>query len=582
MSSPAAREREARVGPGPEGRATCRWRLTNARHGDPVRLVLPPNQVLPVIFVPGIMGSNLMDLEGNPVWRLDTTFGVPLGLARRMAFNGPASRQRLMHPSRTRVDLRGGVPRSPTGSVERREQYREQRFWGEIAEGSYHDFLLWLEQRLNSGEYNPAKWQDFFYTAMSAAPAPGEPPKEPRLVEGVPMRMRGFDPSAFVERTANGHPHASESVTTDDLLKRARFRMPVYACGYNWLACNTDAAERLRARIEHVVAENNRNGSRCEQVVLVTHSMGGLVARCCARLPGMSERIAGVVHGVMPAVGAAVAYRRCKVGMRDESFVAGLVIGSNGREVTAVFAQAPGALQLLPTAGYRPGWLRIQAADGGSGEELQPLEDPYEDIYLRRDRWWGLVREEWLSPRGGRPISWDAFAMNVRIARGFHQQISGEYHPMTYVYYGADEEQPSFETVRWEIRPGLRPDSGTPPAASGIHRMGFDQVRDDGTNPLRVGGRLEVLPGYGHIAGPTIYQSSYWDLVALGQDGGGDGTVPTSSGEAPLRQAKDPGRIRQQFRMAGFEHEPSFRDPQVQLATLFSLQKIAAQANISP
>lgn len=182
-------------------------------------------------------------------------------------------------------------------------------------------------------------------------------------------------------------------------LKRAKFRMPVDACGYNWLACNTDAAERLRARIEHVVAENN--GSRCEQVVLVTHSMGGLVARCCARLPGMSERIAGVVHGVMPAVGAAVAYRRCKVGMRDESFVAGLVIGSNGREVTAVFAQAPGALQLLPNAGYRPGWLRIQAADGGSRDESQPLEDPYEDIYLRRDRWWGLVREEWLSPRGG-------------------------------------------------------------------------------------------------------------------------------------------------------------------------------------
>lgn len=63
---------------------------------------------------------------------------------------------------------------------------------------------------------------------------------------------------------------------------------------------------------------------------------------------------------------------------------------------------------------------------------------------------------------------------------------------------------------------------------------------------------------------------------------GGGGTVPISSGEAPLRQAKDPGSIRQQFRMAGFEHEPSFRDPQVQLATLFSLQKIAAQANISP
>lgn len=565
----------------PDGRPTYRWRLTSAGLTEPVRLVLPPTMVLPVIFIPGIMGSNLMDMSGNQVWRLDTTMGAPIGLARKMAFSGPATRQRLLHPSRTQVDPRGRTPRTPKGSIARKEQYRDERFWGEVAEGSYHEFLLWLEERLNSGGHDPAQWPEFFHTAMSATPRPGERRPEPRLEPGIPMRMRGFDPLEVADRDSGGNPAAHEPLMSDDLLRRARFQMPVYACGYNWLASNTVAAERLRDRIEHVVQENNRHGLKCEQVVLVTHSMGGLVARRCALLPGMEDRIAGVVHGVMPAIGAAVAYRRCKVGMRDESYMAGLVIGSNGREVTAVFSQAPGALQLLPTSEYRPGWLRIQSANGATPDEVQPVSDPYRDIYLRRNRWWGLVREEWLSPRGGRPLAWDQFALNVRVSKSFHQQIQGEYHPVTHVHYGADQQQPSFETVRWKMHAGLRPDSAKPPDASEVYRMGFDQVRDDGSNPLHVGGQVEVVPSYGYMGGVTTCQTSYWELEALKQDGGGDGTVPTSSGRSPLSHAKDRGRIRQQFRMSGFEHEPSYRNGQVQLATFFSLQKIAAQATVS-
>ena len=111
--------------------------------------------------------------------------------------------------------------------------------------------------------------------------------------------------------------------------------------------------------------------------------------------------------------------------------------------------------------------------------------------------------------------------------------------------------------------------------------MPFDKVRDDGSNPLRVGVHLEVTPSYGDGLSST-YQSSYWDLVALKQDGGGDGTVPSSSGSAPLSGAKDRSHIRQQFRLTGFGHEPSYKDATAQFATLFSLQKIASLAKKSP
>ena len=77
--------------------------------------------------------------------------------------------------------------------------------------------------------------------------------------------------------------------------------------------------------------------------------------------------------------------------------------------------------------------------------------------------------------------------------------------------------------------------------------------------------------GYG-----SSYQSSYWELHCDSQDGSGDGTVPASSGQAPLAQGGR--RIRQQFRMAGFEHEGSYRHPRAQRATLYSIIKIAGNA----
>ena len=231
------------------------------------------------------------------------------------------------------------------------------------------------------------------------------------------MRMRDFDPNLYAESTGPRRVVA-ESIMSDDLLKRANFRMPVDACGYNWLDSNSVAAARLRTRIDHVINANSRNGFKCDQVILITHSMGGLVARR-ASMAGMRDKIAGIVHGVMPATGAAVAYRRCKLGMRDENLVAGLVIGSNGREVTAVFAQAPGALQLLPTAQYQRGWLKI-IGPGRENVASVPNADPYAEIYLRRDRWWGLVRPDWLRPSGGRPLSWNEYALNINDAKRFH------------------------------------------------------------------------------------------------------------------------------------------------------------------
>lgn len=129
---------------GASGNPTFEWKLTSSSLIDQVKLVIQ-DKVLPVIFVPGIMGSNLMDLEGNPVWRLDDgLFGVPWQLAFGIAPKGPAGRQRLMHPEKTRVDPGGKVPSKASGTITgkkkkaRKSIFRDQRFWGEVGSASYH------------------------------------------------------------------------------------------------------------------------------------------------------------------------------------------------------------------------------------------------------------------------------------------------------------------------------------------------------------------------------------------------------------------------------------------------------------
>jgi pimeloyl-ACP methyl ester carboxylesterase len=571
---PKEKERSQQARPGKSGRPTFSWQTTHTSVLDTVKLIMPPSQVLPVVFVPGIMGSNLCTKNGKPVWLLNSTGGQPIGLAWQWARKGPAGRQTILHPKRTKVYADGDVPKDAAGTIHDAAGFTA-RGWGEVGETSYHEFLLWLERKLNGEGFDPAHWSDFFYNSISSPSATGYSSSS-KLFPGTVMQMSGFPTS--VEKDCTPDP-----ITSDELLKRAKCRFPVYACGYNWLESNKNAADRLRARIYKIIEENNAGRFSCSQVILVTHSMGGLVARACAQLPEMEEKIAGIVHGVMPAVGAAVAYRRCKVGMGDEDFASGLVIGSDGAEVTAVFAQAPGALQLLPSQDYGTGWLQIR----DENEKLIarfPVDDPYEEIYMQKDRWWGLVRAEWLNPVGGTPIKWQEFVDNIELAKSFHRKIARKYHPNTFVYYGAgDGKQASFETIRWSIKMGQQPAKTSPLTHAQILDFSHQQVREDGRNNIYLGGERKFgqqsdQAGFGDASLPDI-ETSFRQLRCDKQDGRGDGTVPASSGMSPRGSSQ--GNVRQQFRLEGFSHEPAFKNATAQRVTHYAITKIAAKAKIS-
>jgi len=569
--SSSKKQRFAELKPGINGRLEAEWRLTDTKLLDAVGLTIPPSHVLPVVFVPGIMGSNLCNVQNEPVWLLNETGNAPINLAWNWMTKSAAARQVVLHPDRTSVYAQGAVPKRNSNGKNGPNIYLK-RGWGEVSEASYHKFLLWLESKLNAVP-NPLEWEDFVNSSSSAESVTYSNSAK-KLRAGLTMKMLGLPDIAE-------QGQAVDPVTSDDLLKRAKFSFPIYAFGYNWLASNKDAGQRLKNRIEKVIAENSIGDVKCSQVIVVTHSMGGLVARACSQLPGMAERIVGIVHGVMPATGAAVAYRRCKVGMKDEDTVAGLVIGSSGKEVTAVFSQSPGALQLLPAENYGKNWLEICDSAGKTLSAL-PIKDPYEEIYLERNKWWGLIREEWLSPKGGLPIDWGTYVVNIKQAREFHRSISGKFHPNTYVFYGGGVEKKSFSKVKWKTKKGIAPEKdGSSYRFCDIATLRHGDIRTDGSNNLYVGGETTTKTiSRGDAPVLITLETSHWEIRCDQHDSAGDGTVPSCSGKAPRSSAGK--NILQQFELSGIQHEPAYKKyPLAQCVAYYAITKLAAKANLS-
>lgn len=464
---------------------------------------LIPDRVIPVVFVPGIMGSNLKDSSEQSVWRVDSGLSV----AREWLWATPQKRKRVLDPTLTFVDSEGALPKNTVHP----EKELRRRGWGEVGAMSYGDFLAWLDHHLN--DYDAA----------------------------TEYGRKGLRASLMKQVLESG-PHLAP-LTHEEVLVSYQYQFPVHAVGYNWLQSNRTSAERLRSKIREFTAYYRKKGYRCEKVILVTHSMGGLVARHYSEVLGGSKDVLGIVHGVMPATGAAAAYKRVKAGTEG---TAGLVLGDNAAEVTAVFAQAPGALQLLPSSDYGMGWLKL--LDHNRVVSL-PKQDPYEEIYLQRGKWWGLINDRFLNPLDpGMPKidqDWLAFKDLINTyVKTFHARISRQYHPNTYVFYGDCEHGKTWGDVIWKRTVNPSPYEKAPKLVPYVRNLEGGQVQWDHGY-----GRLGVS-----IEGGLDTDSAYFVLQGAGETG--DGTVPARSGKAPLGSKG----VQVCVPFSGFEHEAAYKD----------------------
>jgi pimeloyl-ACP methyl ester carboxylesterase len=358
-----------------------------------------------------------------------------------------------------------------------------------------------------------------------------------------------------------------------ELEKHARHHFPVYACGYNFFESNGKSSQRLEQRILEIIGSWKKMHFQCDQVILVTHSMGGLVARACAkRIP---DKIAGVIHGVMPALGAPAAYRRIACGTESsspsngklENFQAGRVaklLGSTTEKTTPVLATSAGGLELLPNHLYPAPWL-YACVTTKTGSASKPADlnclslpggeitNPY-DLYRDFTSWYRLIDPALVDPAGkyrGIPGGVEeAIKSAIGTAEQFHKSLSDYYHPKTYVFYGDDPGKLSFGRVRWNAQLG---GSGVPITVANAAQAQFLGRTETGARRVSIEGKVELL------------------FAPEQQDVSGDGTVPCQSGAGPE------GKVRQVFRTRGYDHQGAYNHNDMLMLTLRLIVKLVQE-----
>jgi pimeloyl-ACP methyl ester carboxylesterase len=375
-------------------------------------------------------------------------------------------------------------------------------------------------------------------------------------------------------------------LTEPELEHFAGYYYPVYAIGYNWLQSCAVSSERVKKRVLAIIKHWQALHRECKQVIFVTHSMGGLVARACAKQ--IPDQVAGIVHGVMPAFGAPVAYRRIACGTEggrferaagssanDDGFA--LIAGATPEETTPVMAMAPGVMELLPNQFYPPGWMVVRTSSKMNNETKYrdlftlPKGNPY-DFYRDMQSWYRMIDPTLADPAGKYASNpkdlMAAIGRAIDKAERFHTDVladkpaaegasQGEqtngikpwYHPMTYAYYEADDAHRAFGQIRWVAQDlgGV----GAVLTPNNVRQAVLVQREPNGTRDVRIEGHYEL-----HFQ-PWL------------QDAPGDDTVPLQSGAGPT------GQIGQVFRTSGFTHQESYQHRDVLLLTQYLIAKIA-------
>ena len=402
------------------------------------------SRIVPIIFVPGVMGTRLSINGASQDWDPDDP-GEMLGwlvFSRRKNMNDIDFRRRAEpltglsglesgndpgneingRPRLRQIALDQTIPR-PAARAQSSAviKFYERRGWGEVVWSFYREILMDMEEQLN--------------------------PKD----------------SAGELR-------------------------PVYAVGYDWRGSNRDSAQRLIRRVNEFLGRH----PLAQQVIIVTHSMGGLVTRS-ALVQGLEPRARGVIHTVIPADGAVVAYRRFLTGARDEFQDGPLpfraILGRTRLEYSLMQSVLRGPTELLPAEAYPDIFLRL--AGGITNKSFTDLFAEYE-----RQSPPGILYREGEranSEFGGTVTAGDVNNLRERFreAKIFTRSVATRSHPRTFLMFGRDR----VNDVEVDFTKGTPTSDG-----SNMAPMVIRKVDGDATVPL-ASSRFDGASGPGRPLG---------------------------------------------------------------------------------
>jgi pimeloyl-ACP methyl ester carboxylesterase len=595
---------------------------------DTVRhdVTVPPAKVIPIIFLPGVMGSNLrMTVErGNELkrkedetrpdrraWRPDDikAFDVVAGNEIGNWFKNatPAQRQLDFDQNHTEVeyyhytenkqrfdpegpetiaaDVRHkNVPDglwpippllgsglhvfSDAGNATRRGQRKvatpaqvaRWRGWSEVLfAGPYGTMLKTVEEYMNNISRKGRIGR--LWTPRDRDALPGSK-VTPELTDLLLKDPRNFGASA------------GAAISEQDLKQIAPCWYPVHAMGYNFIKSNATSAEVIAKRIRGLVKGYQSRGLK--EAIIVTHSMGGLLARALIHpkygnlLNDDVVKVLGIYHNVMPTMGAASAYKRMRFGFSEHglspaAYYAAQVLGADGPNATAVLANAPAPLEMMPGAVYGKNWLKVVDR---FGRVLRSWPDGKEtaldSIYLQpKENWWRLINPDWINPANidkqfGGGIS--HVMKRLKDASTFLHSIESTFHPVTFASYCASSKQASYGDVVFK--------------AIDVDARSFSLGKDTPAWLEPSNWHLLTDAGDGKLTVKTVARQISLELQPACD--AGDQTVPSKRSAAHIKG------FLFEHGGDGYEHQGSYANPQVLASLLYSLVQIAKKADWKP
>jgi hypothetical protein len=469
---------------------------------------------VPIIFVPGIMGSRINLTSSKDKWDPDSIANM---LA--LSLTSAASKQRILNFAGA-----GEIFTEPASKFTKNEKERKTRGWGGVRWASYGEFLEIAEEwKFGSNR--------------------------------TPIYVYGFD-----------------------------WRQPIVQLGCQMAADITGETVSVDG---NSASPSSRFGSSgilgledADKCIIITHSMGGLVTRAALKACStLQSKTVGVLHGVQPATGAPVMYRRMITGAYSPydgtSFADGrfeAILGATGDDFGTLVSVAPGAMQLLPSDLYKDAVEQTQdhLISWTSFEENRtPLHWGTEsicDTYARShtDNPPGIVRSTL-------DVAVQTM-LRTRIdgIRRFQQFIGDwKFTDKTWAFYGASRD--TDYTVHFDLPPKKWTD-GSSGGVLGIGATKVCQATDSSGNPVTLDYEQYInRNGYS----PTVTVNAATGLMKNCFAPRGDGTVPEPSGSAlfSASQTADVSTLKppnyqfekyRQFAFSGLEHEPAFRDSDAQ------------------
>ncbi|MBM7125935.1 esterase/lipase family protein [Dyella flava] len=567
-------------------------------------ILIDHRPAIPVIFLPGVMGTLLSDkTTGKFVWyppNMDAVGSAISGIASVIAgrFASPAARAKRFDPQNAVVDPTGPVMVGNSGLT---EDEARRRGWSTVHRWSYQPTLAWLEYTLN-------------HPMLAGLPHGEWAQGDAEGAKAALKAVLGTDPADYGAYGSGGSIDANSDVFKSLL----RYRYTVYAIGYNWLQSNQKSGEDVLNGLDFKDQKTKKTTrimgireicreNKTEKAIIITHSMGGLVARMACQFSDGAKDMYGVIHGAQPATGAPLFAKRFRTGAEGttfkDRFANKSLLGADDAQFVAVASNAEGPMELAPMPDYydgKPWWIFVDK--NGKERMALPQQSALDEIYLC-DKWYGLLPDSsLLDPAGIVREKLKKENRNTSVHENFqktllavaHRQelLRNNYHPNTYAMYGNGALEPktsdgSEKSSKLEFsHPGDKLTTwgtviwqGDIPDGAGEDELKTAQLIHDDHH-----GVLKIL-----VAGQTVTFTVQQKAIAPkgGEiDNGivkGDGTVPIFSAESQARgvipalsmaSSKAEG-VQMVFVQGGYEHQFCFAHPWSRWATLYSMAKIA-------